>query len=84
MSRGPGKIERAIPRSIKRSRKRLGQVHVKVNDIVEDVYGNAIDAVCAALNRIEFPVPTVPTPNATPLPKPPTPTSQPKPSASQS
>ena len=48
MSRGPGKIERAIPRVIVRCRRKLGRVEVGVENIAKDVYDGYIDAALDA------------------------------------
>jgi hypothetical protein len=38
MSRGPGKVERAVERAVRRSSRALGPVHVEIEDVVSDAY----------------------------------------------
>jgi hypothetical protein len=42
MSKGPGRIERALARAVRLSHLRLGQVHVEAADVARVVYGAAV------------------------------------------
>jgi hypothetical protein len=52
MSRGPGKVERAVESALRRSSRALGRVHVEIEDVVSDAYDVPLGAKPTRAQRV--------------------------------